>query len=142
MGGEDVELLERVAVDKTRNALARGQLALRVLAVERLGVAMPGFVLALPQLVERIDLLGFGFGHCSLADSSNIRRCPSRSSTRQWRPSGGSSGSERLTAPATRARSPCAQTSSTWTSTPSMMHGTPDHLRAAAQVSRWCFGLW
>jgi hypothetical protein len=80
MGGEDVELLERVAVDKTRYALARGQLAFRVLPVERLGVSVASLVFALPQLVQRIDLLGFGFGHWSPAFSSNIQRCPFPSS--------------------------------------------------------------
>jgi hypothetical protein len=69
MRGEDIELLERVAVDQTRYALARGELALRVLPVERLGVAVSGFVLALPQLVEWIDLLGFGFGNSSTNQS-------------------------------------------------------------------------
>src|SRR5439155_17074269 len=52
---EDVELLERVAVDQARDALASGQLVLGVLAVEGLGVAVTGFVLSLPEQVERID---------------------------------------------------------------------------------------
>src|SRR6266550_5669934 len=105
MGREDVELLERVAVDKTRYALARSQLAFPVLPVECLGIPMPGFVFALPQLVERIDLLRFGLGHRSPAFSWNIHRWPSTSSTRYRRPSPVSSGSERMTAPASRARS-------------------------------------
>src|SRR5487761_121894 len=81
MCGEDVELLERVAVDKSRDPLARGQLALRMLPVEGLGISVPGFVLALPELVERVALLGFGFAH-RMPTTSNIRRCPSMSSTR------------------------------------------------------------
>jgi hypothetical protein len=63
MGGEDVELLERVAIDQPGYALARGQLAFRVLPVERLGISVAGFVFALAQLVKRVDLLGFGFSH-------------------------------------------------------------------------------
>src|SRR3974390_1155782 len=53
---EQVDLLERVAVDEPRDPLARGQLVLGVLPVERLGVTMPGFVLALAEQVERVDL--------------------------------------------------------------------------------------
>src|SRR5258706_270847 len=53
--GEDVQLLERVAVDQARDALARGQLVLGVLAVERFRVAVARLVLALPEQVQRVD---------------------------------------------------------------------------------------
>ncbi len=58
--GEQVDLLERVAVDQAIDALPGGELALGVLAIEGFGVAMPGLVLALAQLVECIDLSASG----------------------------------------------------------------------------------
>ena len=81
MGGEDVELLERVAVDQPGDALARRQLVLGVLALESLSVAVAGFVLTLPEQVERIDLVGtfLVVGH---QRSMNIQRWPSTSSAR------------------------------------------------------------
>jgi hypothetical protein len=54
----------------------------------------------------------------------NIQRWPSRSSTRYRRPYGASSGADRTWAPACFARSKCWSTSSTYTSTPSITHGT------------------
>jgi len=54
VAGEEIELFERIAVDQSRDALARGQLALGVLALKGLGVAVAGLVPALAQLVERI----------------------------------------------------------------------------------------
>src|SRR6266481_2206868 len=54
---EDVELLERVAVDQARDALARGQLVLGVLTVERLRITVARLVLALPEQVQRVDLM-------------------------------------------------------------------------------------
>jgi hypothetical protein len=48
---EQVDLLERVAVDEAGDALARRQLAFRVLAVERFGVAVARLVLAPAEIV-------------------------------------------------------------------------------------------
>src|ERR1700682_5082919 len=69
MRREDVELLERVAVDEASDPLPRRELALRMLAVEGVGIAVSRLVLALAQLVERIDLpkLGVRFHSGSLA---------------------------------------------------------------------------
>ena len=53
---EQVDLLERVAVDEPRDALPRGQLAFGVLPRERLGVAVAGLVPPLAEVVEGIDL--------------------------------------------------------------------------------------
>ena len=74
---EEIDLFERVAVDQARDSLAGGQLPLRVLALERLGVAVAGLVLALAQLVERV-YLSRPLAHRSM----NIQRCPSMSSAR------------------------------------------------------------
>ena len=87
--GEQIDLFERVAVDQARDPLSRGQLAFRVLPGKRLGVAVARLVLALAQLVERVDLARGALAHlwrCAsrlgLFDCMNIQRCPSRSSAR------------------------------------------------------------
>ena len=49
--GEEIDLLERVAVDQAGDPLPRRQLALGVLAVEGLGITVAGLVLPLAQLV-------------------------------------------------------------------------------------------
>ena len=49
--------------------------------------------------------------------------------------------SDRIIAPAALARAKCRSRWSTWTRTPSIIHGTVDHLRACSHTSRWCFGL-
>src|SRR5439155_9662780 len=108
---EQVDLLERVAIDEPRDALARGQLALGVLSRERLRVAVAGLVPPLAELVERIDLPR---GHFWM----NIQRCPSMSSARYRLPP---SSADRIVAPAAFARSKCAAASSMYTRTPSMM---------------------
>src|SRR5713226_3902655 len=100
MGGEDVDLLERVPVDQSRDALASGQLALGVLPLERVGI-MARLVLPLPELVERIDLarrLGLAHDLCM-----NIQRWPSTSSARYFIPFRSSSSSDKILAPPARA---------------------------------------
>ena len=62
MGREEIDLLERVAVDQSRDAFTRRELALGVLSGERLGVTVAGFVFPLAQLVERVDLAVAGRG--------------------------------------------------------------------------------
>ena len=79
VAGEEVDLLERVAVDQARDPLPSGELALGVLALERLRIAVAGLVLALAQLVERVDPVRLaGRGHFWM----NIQRWPSKSSAR------------------------------------------------------------
>ena len=51
MPGEEIDLLERVAVDQAGDPLPRRQLALGVLAVEGLGITVAGLVFPLPQVV-------------------------------------------------------------------------------------------
>src|SRR6267142_1971343 len=111
MLGKDVDLFERVPVDQARDPLASGQLAFGVLPVERFGVAVPRVVLAPPELVERIDLLGPRRGPHQR--SMNIQRWPSRSSALYRLPGPPDSTSERIVAPAALARPKCAVTSST-----------------------------
>src|SRR6476660_9548739 len=62
------------------------------------------------------DRSDFHGGH-----SMNIHRWPSKSSTRYLAPGPPSSISDNIVAPSAFARSKCAATSETWTSTPSMM---------------------
>jgi hypothetical protein len=47
VGGENVYLFERVAIDEVRDALASSQLAFRMLPVERLCIAMTRLVFPL-----------------------------------------------------------------------------------------------
>src|SRR5260370_39591965 len=103
MGCEDVDFLERVAVDQSRDALASGELVLGVMAVERFGVAVPRLVLPLPQLVERVDLVALR--RAAHSGSMNIHRWPSTSSTRYRFPRSSRSLSDTIRAPAFRARS-------------------------------------
>src|SRR5216684_1617959 len=103
MRREDVYFLERVAIHQPGDALAGGELVLGMLTVEPLGVAVPGLVLALAQLIEWIDLVALRGCHEIL--SMNIQRWPSRSSTRYRLAFSSRSTSERIRAPAFRARS-------------------------------------
>src|SRR4029077_5426047 len=132
---EQVDLFEGIAVDEARDALACGQLALGVLAVESLRVAVARLVLALAKLVERIDLVR-ALAHPSM----NIQRCPSMFSPLERLPSPPCSSGDRIVAPLAFARSKCESMSSTRTRLPSMMYGTSCQLLAMAHSSRWRLG--
>src|SRR5260370_22693363 len=100
MGCEDVDFLERVAVDQPRDALARGELVLGVLAVESFGVAVARLVLPLPQLIERVDLVALR--RAAHSGPMNIHRWPSTSSTRYPLAPSSRTSSDRVRAPALR----------------------------------------